>query len=67
MSLAKVIEINAASPEGFDDAVRQGIKRASHTVKNISGAWVKEHKVVVQDGKVQEYRVNMKVTFVMEG
>lgn len=66
MSIAKVIEISAASPEGFDDAVRQGIMRASKTVKQITGAWVKDQKVVLQNGKVEEFRVDMKVTFVME-
>lgn len=65
MSIAKVIEINAASPEGFDDAVRRGLERASATVKNMTGAWVKEQKVEIQDNKISEYRVAMKVTFVM--
>lgn len=66
MSIAKVTEITASSREGFEDAVRIGISRASRTLKNIQGAWVQEQKVAVTDGKVTEYRVNMKVTFVLE-
>lgn len=65
MSVAKVIEITAGSPTSFDDAVKSGIERASKTVTNIQGAWIKEQKVDIQDGKVVEYRVTMKVTFVL--
>lgn len=65
MSVAKVTEIIASSNESFDDAVKQGIARASKTLKNISSAWVKDQKVLVKDGKVTEYRVVMKVTFVL--
>ena len=65
MSVAKVIEISASSPESFDDAIQQGVARASKTVKDVRGAWVKEQSVVVQDGKVKEYRVDMKITFVL--
>ncbi|MEM9602077.1 MAG: dodecin family protein [Pseudomonadota bacterium] len=67
MSVARVTEITASSSKGFDDAVRKGIKRASKTLENITGAWVESQKVVVEDGKVSEYRVNMKVTFVLKG
>ena len=66
MSVAKIIEINAASTESFEDAVRTGIEKASKTLTGIQGAWVKEQKVVVRDGKVQEFRVDMKVTFMLE-
>lgn len=66
MSVAKVIEITAQSTESFDDAVAQGIERSSRTVKKIQGAWVKELKVDVKDGKVSMYRVILKVTFVLE-
>ena len=66
MSVAKVIEINAESSKSFDDAVRKGIKTAAKTVHNIKGAWVKEQKVTVEDGKVVGYRVDMMVTFVLE-
>ena len=66
MSVAKVIEVTASSTKGFEDAVQQGISRVSKTVEKVSGAWVQEQKVVVSDGKITEYRVNMKVTFVVE-
>ena len=65
MSVAKVSEISASSSVSFDDAVAQGIARASKTLKNISGAWVSEMKVDVADGAITAYRVNMKVTFVL--
>lgn len=66
MSVAKISEISASSAESFDDAIRTGIERASKTLKNITGAWVNEMKVDVTDGTVSSYRVNMKVTFVLE-
>jgi hypothetical protein len=65
MSVAKVIEITAGSPTSFDDAVREGIERASKTVSNIQGAWIKEQTLDIQDGKIVQYRVTMKVTFVL--
>ena len=65
MSVAKVTEIISSSKESFDDAVKQGIKRASKTLNGITSAWVQDQQVVVKDGKVKEYRVNMKVTFVL--
>jgi flavin-binding protein dodecin len=66
MSVAKTSEISAASSKSFEDAIRKGIKKMSETVKNVEGAWVKEQKVVVKDGAVDEYRVTMKVTFVVK-
>ncbi|MGD1983052.1 MAG: dodecin family protein [Chromatiaceae bacterium] len=65
MSVAKVTEIIASSKKGFDDAVAKGVKRASKTLKNVTGAWVQDQQVVVQDGKIEEYRVNLKVTFIL--
>lgn len=65
MSVAKNIEITSSSPTGFDDAMKGGIQRASRTINNIRGAWVKEQKVEVSDGNVTEYRVTMIVTFVL--
>ncbi len=65
MSVAKIIEITASSTSGFEDAISQGIARASETVKGIKGAWVAEQKVVVNDGKVVEYRVSLKVSFLL--
>ncbi|TDR23614.1 dodecin family protein [Marinicella litoralis] len=66
MSVAKVTEIIASSNKSFDDAIENGIERASQTLKNVSGAWVESQKVVVNDGKVTEYRVAMKVTFILK-
>ncbi len=65
MAVAKVTEITAGSKKSFEDAVRQGIRRASKTLDDIQGAWVQEMTVAVEDGKISEYRVNMKVTFVL--
>jgi len=67
MSTAKVTEISASSKESFDDAIKQGVKRADETLDKIQGAWVNEMKVKVDDGEITEYRVNMKVTFVLKG
>ena len=66
MAIARVTEITAGSKKSFEDAVEKGIARASKTLKNVSGAWVQEMKVEVEKGKVTEYRVNLKVTFVLE-
>lgn len=66
MSVAKVTEISASSSVSFQDAIENGIARASRTLHNITGAWVSEEKVVVDDGKIVEWRVNMKVTFVLD-
>jgi hypothetical protein len=66
MSVAKVTEIIASSNKGFDDAITNGIKRANKTLKNIKGAWVKDQQVTVVEGKITEYRVVMKVTFVLK-
>lgn len=65
MSVAKVIEVTAGSPTSFDDAVTVGIERAAQTVSNIQGAWVKEQKVSVEGGKIVEYRVTLKITFIL--
>jgi flavin-binding protein dodecin len=64
--VTKVTEIIASSKKGFEDAVERGIARASKTLKGIQGAWVENMKVVVANGKVVEYRVNMRVTFVLK-
>lgn len=66
MSVAKSSEISASSKKSFEDAIEQGIKRFSKTINNIEGAWVKEQKVVVEDGEVSEFRVTMVVTFVLK-
>ncbi|TXK64828.1 dodecin family protein [Alkalisalibacterium limincola] len=66
MSVAKVIELNASSPKSMEDAVQQGLSKCAESVKGIKGAWVNEIKVVTDDaGKVQEWRVNLRVSFVV--
>jgi flavin-binding protein dodecin len=65
MSVAKVIEVSASSAKSFEDAINQGIARACDSVKNMRGAWIKEQKVSVEDGRITSYRVNMQVTFVV--
>lgn len=67
MSVARVTEIIATSPDSFEAAVNAGVARATKTLKNVSSAWVKDQSVKIEDGKVSEYRVNLKVTFVLEG
>ena len=66
MQVAKVSEIIASSEKSFDDALRVGIARACKTLKNVSGAWVKDQNVVIDKKKIVQYRVNLKVTFVLE-
>ncbi len=66
MSVAKVIEISSSSTISFDDAIKVGIAKASKTVKNIEGAWVQDQKVSVTNGAIVEYRVMLKVTFVLD-
>jgi len=67
MSVARVTEIIASSKESFEDATRQGVKRASKTLKNVRGAWVEGQKAICDpNGHIQEYRVILKVTFVLE-
>lgn len=66
MTVARVTEITSSSTKSFEDAVRAGIKRAGKTLENIQGAWVQEQTVVVSGDKVTEYRVNMKVSFVLK-
>ena len=66
MSVAKVIELTAASPKSIEDAVEAGVKRADQTLDQVEGVWVQEIKAVVKNGKVAEWRVNMKVTFLLK-
>jgi flavin-binding protein dodecin len=65
MSVARVTEITSASKKSFDDAIESGIERASKTLDNISGAWIADQEVIVRDNKIEEYRVKMKVTFIL--
>jgi flavin-binding protein dodecin len=66
MSVARVTEITADSAKSFEDAVQIGIQRANKRLKNVKGAWLRGQKVIVENGKITQYRVNMKVTFVLE-
>lgn len=65
MSVASVSELSASSKKSFEDAIESGIKRANETLDNIEGAWVQNMKVTCKNGKIEEYRVNLKVTFVL--
>jgi flavin-binding protein dodecin len=66
MSIAKIAEISASSGKSFDDAVSEGVRRANKTLKNVTGAWIQDQKVDVEERRIVRYRVNMKVTFVLE-
>lgn len=66
MSVAKIIEISAESPESFEEAIREGVRRASKTVKNIKSVWVQDQLAEVRDDKVASFRVHLKVTFLLE-
>lgn len=66
MSVAKVIEITASSPKSFEDAIRVGIERTEKNLDQVTGAWVAEQKVKVEKGKVTEYRVTMRVSFILK-
>jgi flavin-binding protein dodecin len=65
MSVARVTEITAASTKSFEDAINMGLNKANETLDHIEGAWVKDMKVKVTDGRASEYRVNLKLTFVL--
>ncbi len=67
MSVAKVIEITSTSPGSFEDAIRKGITKAQRTIDDIRGAWISEQKVVLaDDGTIKHFRVDMKLTFLLE-
>ncbi len=65
MSVARVTEVISSSDKSFDDAVQAGVERASQTLQNVTGAWVKDQKCTVTNGKITEWRVTMKITFVL--
>ncbi len=65
MAVAKITEIQSSSAKSFDDAMRTGIARANKTLRNLTGAWVKSQKVLIENGKITEYRVLLKVSFVL--
>jgi len=64
-TVARVTEITSSSKKSFQDAIEKGIARAAKTLKNVEGAWIQDQKIVVEDGKISAYRVNMKVTFIL--
>lgn len=65
MSVARVTEIIAASPTSFEDAIQVGVKRAAKTLDNVKGAWLQDQEVILDDGSITEYRVHLKVTFIL--
>jgi dodecin len=66
MSVARVTELISASTKSFEDAVEVGVARAVKTLKNVEGVWIDNQKCVIENGKIAEYRVNLKVTFILE-
>jgi len=67
MSVARVTEIKASSPKSFDEAIKSGVARAHKTLKNVKSAWIENQEVLIDDdGQISEYRVQMKVTFILE-
>ncbi|MBF9030191.1 dodecin domain-containing protein [Rhodobacterales bacterium HKCCE3408] len=66
MSIARVTEISATSPESFEAATRDGIARANSTLRNVTSAWVKEQRVTVTDGQISHFQVNLMVTFILD-
>ena len=66
MSVARVTEISSVSKTSFEHAIRQGVERANKTLRNVQGAWVKEQHVMIDDGEISGFRVNMLVTFILE-
>ena len=67
MSVARVTEISATSPQSFEDAIRQGLERATKTLRGVRAAWIKDQRVRLENDQIVEYQVNMEVTFVLEG
>jgi flavin-binding protein dodecin len=66
MTVARVTEISSSSNTSFEDAINQGVDRATKTLRNVKGAWIKEQSVDIEDGRIVSYRVNMLVTFVLD-
>ena len=67
MAVARVTEISATSAQSFEDAIRQGLERATSTLRGVTGAWIKDQRVKLDNGRIAEYQVNMEVTFVLDG
>lgn len=66
MTVARVTELSASSPDGFEAAIREAIERANQTLRNVEGVWVKDMNVLIEDGNIKAYKVNLAVTFVLE-
>ena len=66
MSVARVTEITASSKKSFDDAINVGLARANKTLRKVKGAWIQDQKIAIDKGKIAEYRVTMKITFVLD-
>lgn len=66
IAIAKVVEVNSSSSKSFEDAIQTGIAKVTETVKNVQGAWINEQKVVIRDNQIAEYRVNLKISFLVE-
>ncbi|HVM15148.1 MAG TPA: dodecin family protein [Egibacteraceae bacterium] len=66
MAVARVSEITSTSESSFEDAIKRGLQRATKTLRNVEGAWVKEFEVRMQDNEIKEFKVNLKVTFLLE-
>lgn len=66
MAIAKVVEVNSSSIKSFEDAIQSGITKVTETIKNVQGAWINEQKVIIKDNKIVEYRVNLKISFLVD-
>ena len=66
MSVARVTELSAVSPTSFEDAIREAVSRATSTLRGVEGAWIKDMNVLIEDGNITGYKVNIEVTFVLE-
>jgi flavin-binding protein dodecin len=66
MSIARITEISSTSTKSFEDAIQNAVSRATKTLRNVRGAWVKEQQIKIDDGKIVEYQVNLMITFVLD-
>lgn len=66
MSIARITEISSTSKQSFEDAIQSAVTRATKTLRNVRGAWVKEQQIKIEDGKIVEYQVNLMITFVLD-
>lgn len=66
MAIAKVVEVNSSSTKSFEEAIQTGIQKVTETIKNVQGAWINEQKVVIKENKITEYRVNLKISFLVD-